>query len=75
MTKLTLKYHRLSPNEAVSSIKDKSTGKKNWRHRFATKDRVLVKQHFKDYPPKQFGSLAEFEKFVENLPKPKGFVI
>jgi hypothetical protein len=76
MTKITKEYKRISPNVSVAKIKDKTTGKLNWRHRFAIKIRVSSKQEFKDYPIKKFEDLVAFRKYIEDeLKKPKGYIL
>ena len=75
MAKLSLEYHRLSPNESVALITDDVTNIRNWRHRFVIKSKNKAGQIFKDYEHSKFKTLLEFEEFVDDLPKPEGFTI
>lgn len=75
MTKLTLKYKRLLPEESVALIKDKTTLKKNWRHRylFKTGSGSAGKQDFKDYRFSKFNNILEFVEYIENLSEKKRY--
>ena len=75
MTQLTLKHKRLSPSVSVALIKIKDKKKKWWRHRYGIKARMSVKQEFKDYTFSKFDSIEKFAEFIENMEKPKGYVI
>jgi len=71
MTKLTLDYKRLSPNESIACIKDTTKNTKFWRHRFCIKYQSQLKQDYKDYILSEFKSFAEFVTYIENKPKQK----
>ena len=71
MTKLTLEYKRLSPNESLAKIKDTTNNTKFWRHRYCIKYRSQIDQLHKDYPIKKFESFKKFCDYVEELTKQK----
>ena len=75
MTKLTLKYKRLLPEESISLLKDTKTKRRLWRHRYSVRKggSALSKQKFKDYMHKKFKTILEFRAFIENLPKKKRY--
>lgn len=74
MTKLIIKYKRLAVDESLALIKDTTTNKRNWRHRYVKKvSKVATNQEFKDYPHNKFKTLELFTTFIEDLPKEKRY--
>jgi len=65
MTKLTLEYKRLSPNESISSFKDTKNNVKAWRHRFIIKGKAYIKQSYKDYKFEDFKDFEHFTKYIQ----------